>query len=160
MKPEFEDALSSFLAGRVCLLGIGNRLWRDDGVGSLTVEALQDRPEFCAVDGGMVPENYLETVASRHPDTVLIVDAADFNGRPGELRLLQPGEIASCGLSTHAGSPALLAEYLQARTGAGVGLLAIQPGNTSEGNELSPEVAAAMRDLVQALPAIVARLDR
>ena len=149
MHPELAGILYRFLTGRVCLLGIGNRMWRDDGVGSVTVEALQDHPGFDTVDGGMVPENYLETVVGRNPDTILIIDAVDFNGRPGELRLLEPGQLAGSGLSTHAGSPATLAQYLELRTGARVGLLAIQPGDTSEGSQLSPEVAATMRDLVQ-----------
>ncbi len=157
MTPELEGALSRFLTGRVCVLGIGNRMWRDDGVGSVTAEALQNRPELCAVDGGMVPENYLEQVIGHHPDTVLILDAADFDGRPGEMRLLEPREIVSGGLSTHAGSPAMLAQYLNARAGIRVGLLAIQSGDIDDGVELSPQVAATMRDLVETLPAIVAR---
>ena len=143
--------LSRFLTGRVCLLGIGNRMWRDDGVGSVTVEALQDHPELHTVDGGMVPENYLETVVGHDPDTILIIDAVDFNGRPGELRLLEHGQLAGSGLSTHAGSPATLAQYLELRTGARVGHLAIQPGDTEQGRQLSPEVAATMRDLVEEL---------
>ncbi len=151
MHPELAGILSRFLTGRVCLLGIGNRMWRDDGIGSVTVEALKDHPELHAVDGGMVPENHLEEVVGHDPDTVLIVDAVDFNGRPGELRLLEPGQLASSGLSTHAGSPATLAQYLEIRTGAKVGLLGIQPGDTNEGNQLSPEVAATMRDLVKEL---------
>ncbi len=151
MHPEVAGTLSRFLTGRVCLLGIGNRMWRDDGVGSLTVEALQDHPDLDTVDGGMVPENYLEAVVGHDPDTVLIIDAVDFNGRPGELRLLEPGQLAGSGLSTHAGSPATLAQYLELRTGAKVGLLAIQPGDTNQGSELSEEVAATMRDLIHAL---------
>ena len=151
MHPEFAGILSRFLTGRVCLLGIGNRMWRDDGVGSVTVEALQGHPDLHTVDGGMVPENYLEEVAGHEPDTILIVDAVDFNGRPGELRLLEPGQLAGSGLSTHAGSPATLAQYLELRTGASVGLLAIQPRDTNEGSQLSPEVAAAMRDLIAEL---------
>ncbi len=151
MHPELAGILSRFLTGCVCLLGIGNRMWRDDGVGSLTVEALEDYPELHTVDGGMVPENYLEKVVGHDPDTILIIDAVDFNGRPGELRLLEPGQLAGSGLSTHAGSPATLAQYLELRTGARVGLLAIQPGDTNQGSELSPEVAATMRDLVEGL---------
>ena len=151
MHPELAGTLSRFLTGRICLLGIGNRMWRDDGVGSLTVEALEDYPELHTVDGGMVPENYLEKLVGHDPDTILIIDAVDFSGRPGELRLLEPGQLAASGLSTHAGSPATLAQYLELRTGARVGLLAIQPGDTNQGSQLSPEVAATMRDLVEEL---------
>ena len=102
MDDALTNALNDLLAGRVCVLGIGNRLWRDDGVGSLVAEALQDRPELDAVDGGMVPENYLERVLGGRPETVLIVDAVDFDGRPGELRLLAPTQIAACVDSPHA----------------------------------------------------------
>jgi len=145
------DELTPFLKGRVCVLGFGNRMWRDDGVGSCIAEALQDCPNLDSVDGGFVPENYLEVVASKKPDTILMIDAADFGGEPGEVRLLQPGDVALAGISTHAGSPQMLGKYLEARTGAQVTLLAIQPKDTSEGDELSPEVAATMNKLVDEL---------
>ena len=145
------DDLASFLQGRVCILGLGNRLWCDDGVGSCIAEALQDCPNLDSVDGGFVPENHLEVVASKNPDTILMIDAADFGGQPGEVRLLQPGDVALAGISTHAGSPQMLGKYLEARTGARVALLAIQPKDTSEGNELSPEVSATLKDLVEKL---------
>ena len=156
MHHELAGTLARFLTGRVCLLGIGNRMWRDDGVGSVTVEALQAHPELHTVDGGMVPENYLEDVVGHDPDTILMIDAVDFNGNPGELRLLEPGQLAGSGLSTHAGSPATLAQYLELRTRAKVGLLAVQPGDTNLGSQLSPEVAATMRDLVEELASAVA----
>ena len=143
--------LTPFLKGRVCILGFGNRMWRDDGVGSCIAEALQDCPNLDSVDGGFVPENHLEVVASKNPDTILMIDAADFGGQPGEVRLLQPGDVALAGISTHAGSPQMLGKYLEARTGARVALLAIQPKDTSEGNELSPEVSATLKDLVEKL---------
>ena len=148
------SALTSFLTGRVCILGFGNRLWRDDGVGSCIAEALQDCENLDAVDGGFVPENYLEIVAGKNPDAILMIDAADFDGAPGELRLLQPGDVVLAGVSTHAGSPQMLGKYLEARTGVPVALLAIQPKDTSEGDELSPEVATTMSDLVKTLKAL------
>jgi len=142
------DELNAFLEGRVCILGFGNRLWRDDGVGSCIAEALQNCPNLDSIDGGFVPENHLEVVVGKNPDTILMIDAADFGGTPGETRLLQPGDVALAGISTHAGSPQMLGKYLEARTGARVALLAIQPKDTSEGNELSPEVSATLKDLV------------
>ena len=145
------DELTPFIKGRVCVLGFGNRMWRDDGVGSCIAEALQDCPNLDSVDGGFVPENHLEVVASKNPDTILMIDAADFGGQPGEVRLLHPGDVAVAGISTHAGSPQMLGKYLEARTGARVALLAIQPKDTSEGNELSPEVSATLKDLVEKL---------
>jgi len=147
--------LERFLEGRVCLLGMGNRQWRDDGAGSLIAEALQSCPLFDVIDAGCVPENYLETVAGKNPDAILMIDAADFGGTPGEVRLIETKNVAQSGLSTHAGSLRMLAKYLRIRTGARIALLAIQPADCSAGDSLSPEVAQAAQYLQQALPALV-----
>ena len=54
---------------------------------------------------------------------------------PGEVRLLFPDKWRHPGLSTHAGSLNMLAEYLQARTRAQVALLAIQPAGYRSGRK-------------------------
>jgi hydrogenase maturation protease len=81
-----ESDLKSILKGRVTTLGFGNRLWGDDGAGSVLAERLKAaNPDAPIFDGGMVPENYLEKVAATYPDTILLIDAADFGGQPGLL---------------------------------------------------------------------------
>jgi len=158
--PSIEHQLRRFLNGKVYLLGIGNRYWRDDGVGSLIAEALQPCQEFEVIDSGCVPENHLETVATANPDAILMIDATDFGAAPGQIRLLETEKIAQSGVSTHAGSLHMIASYLQLRTGARVALLAIQPADTSAGQGLSPEVSRAARYLQQTLPAIAIAHDR
>jgi len=152
-----EDQLNSFIDGNVCLMGIGNRHWHDDGVGSYIAEALEPCPGFDAVDAGFIPENHLEKVADNHPDTILMIDATDFGGEPGQARLIFPDKIAYSGVSTHAGSLRMLAEYMSARTHAHVGLLAIQPADTSAGESLSPVVSETLKDLLENLPAVCAK---
>jgi hydrogenase 3 maturation protease len=156
---EAEVQLARFLEGRVCLLGIGNRYRRDDGVGSQIAKSLGAHPDIDTVDAGFVPENHLETVAQLKPDSILLIDAADFGGAPGELRLIQPNEVAFSGISTHAGSLQMLAEYLEARTKARVALLAIQPSDIDSGEDLSPGVFAAAKALQEMLPELC-RLSR
>ena len=51
-----KEQLTEFIKGRVCLLGIGNRYWRDDGVGSLIAEALESCQGLDAIDAGFIPE--------------------------------------------------------------------------------------------------------
>ncbi len=150
-----EMQLKKFLKGRVCLLGIGNRAWRDDGVGSIIAEVLEPTTEFAVIDAGFVPENHLERVARRKPDTILMIDATDFGGKPGQVCLLDPHHVAWSGLSTHAGSLQMLAAYLQARTQAQVALLAIQPADTSAGQGLSSELSQTATTLQQVLPKLI-----
>jgi hydrogenase 3 maturation protease len=144
--------ISGSLAGTLTILGFGNRLWRDDGAGSVLAERLKAAcPEAPVFDGGMVPENYLEKIAALEPDFIVLVDAADFGSEAGECKTFSGEDLAFTGLSTHAGSPRMLAAYLEARTGAEVKMLAIQPGDVGEGSELSPEVEAAVCRLLDEL---------
>jgi hydrogenase 3 maturation protease len=135
-------------------LGIGNRYWRDDGVGSYVAEALKSCRGLDVIDAGFIPENHLETVARKNPDTILMVDATDFGAEPGQARLLYPDNVTYSGISTHAGSLRMLAKYLHARTQAPIALLAIQPADTSAGEGLSPVVSNTLDNLVITLRAL------
>jgi hydrogenase maturation protease len=151
---QLKDQLTEFIRGRVCLLGIGNRYWRDDGVGSLLAEAMESCQGLDVVDAGFIPENHLETVARKKPGSILMVDATDFGGEPGQARLLYPDNVTYSGISTHAGSLRMLAKYLHARTQASIALLAIQPADTSAGEGLSPVVSNTLESLVETLKAL------
>lgn len=139
------------LIGRVCILGVGNRYRRDDGAGSLVAEQLEGRTVALSIDAGEVPENYLEKVARSRPDTILIIDAVDFGGAPGELRVLEPEALASSRLSTHGLSLRMTAEFLRERTQARFAVLAIQPTDIALGTELSAEVSQAVRIVKETL---------
>ncbi len=147
MESSFSHQIRRLLTGRVCLLGVGNRYRRDDGAGSLVAEQLEGQTGALSIDAGEVPENYLERVARSRPDTILIVDAVDFGGAPGELRLLEPEGLASSGPSTHGLSLQMTADFLRERPQARLAVLAIQPAGIALGTELSAEVSRAVRIL-------------
>ena len=154
METQLKNQLAHFIDGRVCLLGIGNRYHHDDAVGPYLAEALEARPDYDVIDAGTIPEDYIETTADTHPDTILMVDATDFGGEPGEVRLLYPEHVKYSGVSTHAGSLRMLSEFLQARTHARIALLAVQPEDLSDGKGLSPSVSKTLDDLLDTLPDI------
>jgi hydrogenase 3 maturation protease len=154
MDKQLKDQLAHFIDGRVCLLGIGNRYHHDDAVGPYLAEAMESRPDYDVIDAGNIPEDYIEKAAQKHPGTILMVDATDFGGEPGEVRLLYPDQVAYSGVSTQAGSLRMLAEFLQARTHARIGLLAVQPADTSDGKGLSTPVSKTLDDLLESLPEV------
>ena len=154
MESQLKRQLTHFIDGRVCLLGIGNRYHHDDAVGPYLAEAIESRPDYDVIDAGIIPEDYIEITARKHPDTILMVDATDFGGEPGEVRLLYPEQVSYSGASTHAGSLRMLSEFLQARTYARIGLLAVQPADVSDGKGLSPSVTKTLDDLLDTLPDI------
>jgi hydrogenase maturation protease len=152
MDKQLKDQLAHFINGRVCLLGIGNRYHHDDAIGPYLAEAMESRPDYDVIDAGISPEDYIEMTAHKHPDTILMVDATDFGGEPGEVRLLYPESVAYSGVSTQAGSLRMLAEFMQARTHARIALLGVQPADTSDGKGLSTPVSNTLDDLLDSLP--------
>ena len=143
----FSRRMKSLLSGRVCVFGVGNRERRDDGAGSLLAERLAGGTDVLSIDAGAVPENYLEKVARWRPDTILIIDATDFGGEVGEVRILDPGLVGPSALSTHALSLQMTADYLGARTQARLALIAIQPADVGMGTEMSDAVSRAIARL-------------
>ena len=151
--------LKKTLGNNPLILGVGNTARGDDGAGSLLVRKLTGRIEACCIDAGIAPENFLEKIVRKKPDTVLIVDAADFGGSPGEIRLLKPDQLASGGLSTHALSLQMACDYLQLSIPVEVHLLAIQPAQTNSG-KLSGPVRASLDLLINLFMELVPKAGK
>ena len=147
---ELRRKLGEVLTGNVLFLGVGNTDRGDDGAGPLLVRRIKDTVNARCVDGGVSPENYLEKIAAGRPDTVVIVDAVDFGGTPGETRVIAPEVLGSGGISTHALSLRMTCEYLLARSPVSIHLLAVQPG-TIEGEVLSEPVEQSLGTLEKIL---------
>jgi hydrogenase maturation protease len=108
---------------KTTLIGLGNILMQDEGIGVHAVKALQERfevpPELEIVDGGTAGLNLLPFLEGR--DRVLFVDAVDFGREPGFMgelsndaipalaRLLEilPQEICLIGIQPLAMEPGL-----------------------------------------------------
>jgi len=150
-------ALASRIQKPVVVIGVGSELRGDDAFGVLAARelasAIGDSADGVEVlEGGVAPENLAERAARGSPRTVVLVDAADFDGEPGELRLVDPEELGwSLGGGTHAPSLELLATYLKERCGARTVMLAAQPASTEFGTEISPELEAAASRAAEAL---------
>jgi hydrogenase 3 maturation protease len=152
--------LASFFERPVAIVCVGNEMRGDDAFGIEVGRALAATDlggDVAVIEGGSVPENALERAASTSPATVLFVDAADFGGDPGQVRVVPLEELGWRGASTHAASLELCGQYLATRCGARSALLAAQPRDTSLNGGLSPSVreaaAAAAEAIVSALGA-------
>lgn len=142
------DHLKAHLKGKVVILGIGNTLRSDDGVGSLLANRIKDKVPFIVYDSGPSPENYLEKIIRDNPNTVVIIDAVDFGGRPAEFRVIEAEDLKTVNLfSTHNASVSLLINYLQDRIRADIIILIIQPKLLVLGEELSSELAETLDKL-------------
>lgn len=137
--------LHAILRGRCALVGVGNALRGDDGLGPAFVEALPPRNGWLKIDAGTTPENYVQKVVAFRPESVLLIDAVDMGQPPGTCALLTPEELGPGGLSTHDIPLFMTIEYIEAQSGARVAVLAVQPGDTAFGQALTPPVQAAIK---------------
>ena len=149
------EQLERILTGTVAIVGVGSRGRGDDGAGPALMDRLRGRTRARLVEAEEVPESYLGEIIACKADTVLLVDAVAFGGRPGEVGLFSREELRNQpALSTHRVPLRLVMEYLAAETGARVLLLGIQPHVVSFGQGLS----AAVRRTVDALGDALNRL--
>jgi hydrogenase 3 maturation protease len=153
-------ALRAAARGRVAVLGIGNDLRGDDGAGSLVARRLRERFPEAAFDGGQAPENLSGPLRRARPDAIVVVDAADFGGAPGEVRVVSRADDAA-GLTpgTHALPIGTFLSALAEATGASVHLIAIQAGTTAFGAAMTPSVATTVDEVARVLAAVLRPRD-
>jgi hydrogenase maturation protease len=145
------------------VLGLGNPLRGDDGVGPFVVKALEERhlPQGVeALDGGSGGLALLQIIEGR--DRVIVIDAAEMGRQPGEFVRFQPEEARFAQRSeefsfheTGLGEALALAKALDQPLPEMV-IFGVQPAQMDWGESLSPAVRVAVPDLVEA---ILAELD-
>jgi hydrogenase maturation protease len=140
---------------KTLVLGLGNILLSDEGVGVRVVERLQERYEFPPdvelLDGGTLGMDLLAYVEAA--DRLLVLDALDMGAEPGTLGHLEGEEVPaflSIKISPHQMglSDLLAAARLREVYPEEIVLLGVQPAVIDVGLELSPVVAAQVDALV------------
>lgn len=150
----------------VLILGIGNLLLSDEGVGVHAVRALARDYRFSAevelLDGGTAGMGLLAPLAEA--GYLIVIDAVDTGSVPGtRVRLSDeevPALLGGSRLSPHqVGLSDVLAVARMAGTAPdSVTVFGIQPASLEPGLELTPRVAAALPGMLQQVVAELGRL--
>lgn len=104
------------------------------------------------LDCGSAPENYIQPIADRSPERILIIDCCNYGAKPGEFRLFSREEVERLSyglLSTHTLPLTLTIEMLSLETRAAIELLGIQPERIEFGEDLSKPVRRALPAAVE-----------
>lgn len=145
--------LEDIIKGRVLIVGIGNRQRSDDGIGPVLIDELKKAGFLNTLDAGTVPENYTKNVIEFAPDTIILIDALSFGGKPGEFRIISPEQFDEFGFSTHNSSLKLFSIYVTQSIATKIYLLGIQPASIALREALSPELKQTLSQLTQAFVA-------
>jgi len=137
------------------VVGIGNILMRDEGVGVRVIEAMRDLPmpaDIELLDGGTSGVDLVDEVADR--TKVIVIDAVKTDGKPGTAFRFGPADLlrdTEGTLSLHEFGlldTLMTAEHLGCAPKEVV-IFGIQPKEVSVGLELSAEVAEALPKVIE-----------
>lgn len=145
------------------VLGIGNALARDDGLGVHAIRALAAEratgggralaPGVDLLDGGTAGLSLLPAIAGAR--ALVVIDAVNLGAPPGTVKALTRTDLGAdpLRLSVHQVGTAdlLAAARLTARLPDQVVLIGVQPATVAAGTELSPAVAAALPQVLAAV---------
>ena len=140
--------LKNILKGKVVILCIGNAERGDDGAGPRLASMIKGKAPYEVIDAGIAPENWTGVITKLNPDTVIMVDAVDFEGKPGEMKIFKGEDIRSGKISTHDVSLKLLTEYFKESIKADIYVLGIKPQSNRLGEGLSPCIKASLDSLI------------
>lgn len=136
------------------VLGIGNVLLRDEGIGCHVVHALEGipLPDVKIIDGGTCPDvlQFLEDA-----DKLVIVDAVKGGGMPGQIYRFRLEDITleqKPFLSLH--DMGLVDNLMLMQLWRNIGkavIIGVEPGEINWGLELSPELREKMPQIIDAI---------
>jgi len=149
---------------RILVMGVGNTLMQDDGVGIRVIETLLRMPDMHPalrpVDGGTIGLALLPEIEDA--DAVIVVDASELGAQPGSSRIFLDAEIDEqlSGKRRSVHEVALLdlfsAAAIRGRMPAHRALIAIQPQSTDWGSDLTPPVRDALRSACETINRLAA----
>jgi hydrogenase maturation protease len=150
---------------KVLVMGIGNTLLQDDGVGVHVTELFKSShepiPNLDVIDGGTIGLSLLPEIEDA--DAVIIVDASEIGERPGAMRIFHNQEIDQQ-LSGKRRSVHEVALYdlfsaaaIRGRSPRERVLIAIQPACTEWGLDPTPEVKATIPLACEAIATLTSR---
>ena len=127
----------------IVFVGLGNEARSDDAAGLLFLDELKKCVEYRTanfIKAGINPENYLERILECHPELVVFIDAADVGKAPGEMGWIDPENLDTAQISTHAFNITMVEQYLKLNQAMEVKYFGIQPETTTMGQPVSVAV--------------------
>ncbi|MBC7080774.1 MAG: hydrogenase maturation peptidase HycI [Thermoplasmatales archaeon] len=128
------------------LLGIGNEMNGDDGIGVYVAKKLKSN-EWKTINCATVPENFFYEIIKHKPKKIVMVDAADMGLKCGEIRRIRKEKIGKATFSTHSVPLSIFVSHLQKEIGTEVIIIGIQP-KTMYG-KISKEAKSSANKLIK-----------
>ena len=154
-KAEGQTRKNSAPHSSILILGVGNILLSDEGVGVRVIEVMKGMilpDDVELLDGGTALMTLLDSLGNR--EKVIIIDAVKGGNKPGTLYRFTPAEIGTkkhmlASLHEIGLLEALAMDEFLGSAPHNVTIYGIEPKELSWGLELSPEVAAMIPRVIE-----------
>lgn len=140
---------------KIVIMGIGNTLRGDDGLGPMLIDMIYDKlvtsdidsDEIYLLNAATAPENHTVEIRQINPTHLIIVDAVEFDQEAGSFIIVDKKQIDTFNFSTHTMPISFLINYLEDSVGCKILTLGIQPKDMKLVNIISDEVKESLDEL-------------
>lgn len=143
------DRLAEYSKESIVFVGLGNEFRSDDNAGLMLLNRLKETTQFQFskfISAGKNPENHLDQILKLNPEVVVFLDAAEFGGLPGEIKILNDPEISTSQFSTHTFSIKIIEKFLLLNQKMDFIYLGIQYADLKSGNVISQTINSSINN--------------
>ena len=100
---------------KLIILGIGNELKYDDGVGPFIISELNKlnlNENVLLINAQTVPENFTGKIRKENPSHIILIDACLMGLNPGDYKIVNEDDFVNIGISTHSMSLSYFVKFL------------------------------------------------
>jgi hydrogenase maturation protease len=139
---------------RIVIVGVGNLLMMDEGIGIHAIQALEKLnlpPDVKIIDGGTSPDLIAYTRAG---EKLIIIDSAKAGGQPGYIYRFHPEDLASVKPELASAHQMGVVENLAlmditGRKPSEIVIIGVEPGTIDWGMELTPTLLARLPKIIE-----------
>jgi len=158
MKNELQLALEGINPAESIVVGVGNVLKKDDGVGSILAERLLRNAKIPVLDAGNAPENYIGKIISFHKNIIIFLDALDFGAVPGTYKLFSINDVYDGNIASHTFSIGFIFDLIRSEMDCEGYVLGIQPADIRFGSGLTDNVANVLDEITDIFEDWISRI--
>lgn len=128
----------------------------DDGLGPLLLDVLYEKltkltdkntDDIYLLNVQSTPENHTLEIRNLKPSHIIIVDAVEFDTKPGSIVLIDKEQIDTFNISTHSMPVSFIINYIEETIGSKILTIGIQPKEMNLTNTISDDVRKSVDEL-------------
>jgi len=131
------------------VISLGNPIKSDDNIANIIIDKINLKDVF-KIKGGVNPENFIEKI--KNYKKIIFLDALEFGGNVGEVRVFDLNDIKNVINSTHNISINLIKKLIPESE---IKIIGIQHKKIEFGTELSKELKDKLEDITKAVEKLI-----